>query len=357
MKLPTLVSVWAKDANSLTTASDQVRRRIGRDQFQLVTFDLVVVLGWVVASWNDRGSSKSVPILMGLCLVSAGTGGVLGFLFGLPRFLVGTGTEGQRPANGDKYEDALRMRRFTANSNLEQISDWLTKIIVGLGLINLGRTPKALSRFARFFQPTLSKHGAMLALMLAGANLLVGFLMLYSWTRIPFLHELETAERDLGDDYRGRELRSKEAASQRDKKIFDIGRPNMASTQNVARDFGVEASDNPDDPWKGAFGGNSVKGKYSLSAVVVEAETPDWFYITLTARSSDRSEFELTFLLHPTFGGRTSKVASKGGVVPLVLKGWGAFTVGAIIESVEATVELELDLAMLPGVPALFASK
>ena len=50
-------------------------------------------------------------------------GALLGFLFGVPRALTGA-----------TQEAGLR-----SNTNLEQISDWLTKILVGVGLVEIGR--------------------------------------------------------------------------------------------------------------------------------------------------------------------------------------------------------------------------
>jgi hypothetical protein len=55
-------------------------------------------------------------------------GAFLGFLFGIPRTLQGNTAPGP-----DEIAD------YRPNTNLEQISDWLTKILVGVGLVELGR--------------------------------------------------------------------------------------------------------------------------------------------------------------------------------------------------------------------------
>ena len=55
------------------------------------------------------------------------SGGVLGFLFGVPRLRAATPQGSTAPANAG----------FAPNTNLEQISDWLTKIIVGATLVQL----------------------------------------------------------------------------------------------------------------------------------------------------------------------------------------------------------------------------
>jgi hypothetical protein len=50
------------------------------------------------------------------------SGGLLGFLFGIPR------SQHNNPSAG----------RYAVNTNLEQVSDWLTKILIGAVLIQLG---------------------------------------------------------------------------------------------------------------------------------------------------------------------------------------------------------------------------
>jgi len=60
-------------------------------------------------------------------------GGLLGFLFGVPK------------TRGDNTEDSegTPHTRYRVNTNLEQISDWLTKILVGVGLTQLAKIADA----------------------------------------------------------------------------------------------------------------------------------------------------------------------------------------------------------------------
>jgi hypothetical protein len=106
-------------------------------------------------------------------------GGLIGFLFGVPR----SASDNQSRGNGERYQD---------NSNLEQISDWLTKILVGVGLVQLGRVPHGLSSLASALKPgfggtaTSGSFGLALVLFYAGT----GFLYLYLWSRTGFLLQL-----------------------------------------------------------------------------------------------------------------------------------------------------------------------
>ena len=77
------------------------------------------------------GSSAVLSALgvgLGVAAAATAVGAFLGFLFGIPRTLQGNTTPGP-----DEIAD------YRPNTNLEQISDWLTKILVGVGLVELGR--------------------------------------------------------------------------------------------------------------------------------------------------------------------------------------------------------------------------
>jgi hypothetical protein len=73
-------------------------------------------------------------------------GGFFGFLFGVPRSAVGIAKEDEGK-NGQEVMSTQSVPSVTgsvsANTNLEQISDWLTKILVGATLTQLGNIPGA----------------------------------------------------------------------------------------------------------------------------------------------------------------------------------------------------------------------
>ena len=75
------------------------------------------------------------------------TGGLLGFLFGIPKVADHSATTpvagppgGARPF-------------YMVNTNLEQVSDWLTKIIVGVGLVEAQRLWRAFVALAETLKP------------------------------------------------------------------------------------------------------------------------------------------------------------------------------------------------------------
>jgi hypothetical protein len=111
---------------------------------------------------------------------------LLGFLFGIPRTLSGA-------------QDAKTTISYQVNTNLEQISDWLTKIIVGVGLTQLGNIPHTILNTATHLQtafPTgCDRIGFIVALMIY--SVASGFLMGYVWTRVILAPMFETADKKL----------------------------------------------------------------------------------------------------------------------------------------------------------------
>jgi hypothetical protein len=133
----------------------------------------LVVYATALHSWSVFGYGTAVA---GAGII---TGGLVGFIFGVPR-----SASGNQPGGSvERYQD---------NSNLEQISDWLTKILVGVGLVQLGRAPNGLSHLASAMKPGFggnpSSAGFGLAFVIFYAG--TGFLYLYLWTRTGFLLQL-----------------------------------------------------------------------------------------------------------------------------------------------------------------------
>ena len=128
-------------------------------------------------SWSVFGYGLAVSACAAL------VGGLVGILFGIPRSVEGSGsTKSVTPYRG--------------NTNLEQISDWLTKILVGVGLVQIGRAPAALARLGHAMssgfggRATSVSFGLAIAIFMA----IAGFMYLYLWSRIFLFEDLSSAE-------------------------------------------------------------------------------------------------------------------------------------------------------------------
>ena len=74
-------------------------------------------------------------------------GGLLGFIFSVPKII--SENPPLPPADSIGKRSLLR-RKVEENTNLTQISDWLTKILIGAGLVQLKEAPGFVLKVAKF---------------------------------------------------------------------------------------------------------------------------------------------------------------------------------------------------------------
>jgi hypothetical protein len=129
-------------------------------------------------------TTASIFLLAGAALAA---GILIGFLFGIPR--------ARQQANAQS--DPQSTEGYAVNTNLEQISDWLTKIIVGVGLIQLATFPGKLKALAGYFANAIGPGtiSGSLVLAILGFFAIFGFLIGYLWARIYLTGEFSRAER------------------------------------------------------------------------------------------------------------------------------------------------------------------
>jgi hypothetical protein len=126
-------------------------------------------------------------ITFGTCLLIAGacfvSGAFTGFLFGIPRIINSSYYRNDK----NKSDNVI-----VHNDNLVQISDWLTKIIVGIALTEIYKIPTFLNRIGEKISPTINpahineKSSIIIAIAIVLYFLILGFLAVYFWTRIYF---------------------------------------------------------------------------------------------------------------------------------------------------------------------------
>jgi CheY-like chemotaxis protein len=138
------------------------------------------------------------------------TGGLFGFVFGIPRLL----QDARPPTRSDEAASRSgdRPAPYAGNTSLEQISDWLTKILVGVGLTQLANIPAGLESIGEFVGSGLGglPDAGVFASLLVVFGLLDGFFVSYLWTRL-YLPSL-FAESDLRAVVASAEQRGEERA-------------------------------------------------------------------------------------------------------------------------------------------------
>ena len=133
---------------------------------------LVLVLVVLIVCWKNRDTLKELTFVHILLLILAclSAGGLLGFLFGIPQ----------------AYTDAKGVYR--PSNSLEQIADWLTKIIVGLGLVEFNKIRAKLAELGK----TLSSTAPMIPQLLVVMFSILGLVSAYTSTRL-YYGELVTS--------------------------------------------------------------------------------------------------------------------------------------------------------------------
>lgn len=146
---------------------------LGAAAFALRASNLAEFLSFVATGGMVAGASLLV-------------GGLLGFLFGIPRTLQHDPAESVTAAEAALGDDSDRHVNYRANTNLEQISDWLTKILVGVGLTQINQIPGTFREIGNAVAIGLgnSESSHIFALSAILFFLICGFLFGYLWTRL-----------------------------------------------------------------------------------------------------------------------------------------------------------------------------
>lgn len=292
----------------------------------------------------------------GLLLASASfaSGGLFGFLFGIPK-----------PSPDDK----------STNTSLEQISDWLSKILVGAGLAQLTVLPgwawRVATRLAEGLGGPTGSAGFVLCLAVFLA--IAGFVILYLWSRahLPGIlasalqknQELEAAVEDKQRVLRDTEEQQRTTRNLLDQVTLRLGKEGQRLPIRPVTDpelpIRIPPGRIPDDPWKGQFGESAAAHGCRLSAQVrARLDTDELFDVHLRVESVDEAhplKGSVVFFLHSTFPDDKILVEVREGVAELEITSWGAFTVGAMTYDGQAL--LELDLATLADAPRKFAMR
>jgi hypothetical protein len=333
-------------------------------------------------------------------------GALLGIASFISAFFTGT-LFGMPKRNNIKEGD------YSLNNSLVEISEWLTKIIVGLGLVNLKEIPGYLSSLGEYVRASSKYEGQLVDIYTIGIVVYFGFLGLYigyNYMRLVLSNKYKNADNKLLEkrleiartevkeakneiELKGKELIKIKSENQdinelKNTLIKKVNEPIfsesnfkttiedlMASTETsktkseleqVVDQMKKEANlklkkgliTHHNDPQKGQWNSKSIQNEREIKADVTE-EAKGLFNIKLQIVSTNpennplKKDDIILFALHNTFGDppfRLIKVENDSA--SLTLYAYGSFTVGAFVDY--GTTELEIDLAELPNVSSYF---
>ncbi|NII29798.1 hypothetical protein HB364_32270 [Pseudoflavitalea sp. X16] len=361
------------------------------------------VLVVFITSLNNPGSGLTAfPNLLarigcGILLggASLAAGGFLGFIFGIPSLLQNQNVN-QEKATTFKYND-----------NLVQISDWLTKIIVGVGLTQLNKIPAKVGQLGDHLKESFGGEvwGRNASLFITFYFLLFGFLIIYFWTRTDFTTIMKKTDDDINEVKKENaqikeeikdvkeenelvktEIKQVKAENEQVKDTIitskskeEIDKNEHASdvtslpvlentmpdplkqaladlTIKVKEELAKRPVTDTEDLQKNRWGGVPIKSNKKISAEVVPNSWQDFYDVKITVADTNtgRLETPVAIFIHDTYKYPDNVIyvnPDASGVASLTLIAYEAFTIGALLPD---GTDLELDLNTQPGSPKGF---
>lgn len=193
----------------------EAARRHEVDRIAVILVVVMVIAALCVALVGVGGYLGVVGVLILVGTAAATVGAALGFIFAIPRARdrAELAFAAARADTGDEAgtSSAAQSKAFLqTNSNLVRISDWLTTMLVGVGLTQLNQLHQTLRMFGLFLKEAYGacgKKGCPADVLYAvGPGVLVfgafaGFLFMYLYTRLVLVQLLNNIEQDLqGED-------------------------------------------------------------------------------------------------------------------------------------------------------------
>ncbi len=328
---------WVRNFKDMVLVTKFLGTILGLGMMCLTLYSATVV------GWSLMG-----PFLWSLALTAAGM--MIGFLFGIPTVVQGD-SQGP-PASGEplaEEDDSSQPSRYRqkVNTNLEDISDWLTKILVGAGLVQLSKIAEFLNGLGYTIGRSLGNDEVAHAIAIAMIVLftVMGFLYGFLLTRLYLQGALARADLDVPGELR----RTVNALVTTVAPTVGRRRPRRAADLegNIVSDETWN-----EDPHKGFAKGKSEQNHRRLTAEIQPVSgTGAVNRVHLEVASTSLAHplrGPVTFLLHPTFAENKIEVHPNAkGVASLDILAAGVFTVGATADS--GATKLELNLADVTG--------
>lgn len=166
-------------------------------RFLLILICLVISLFicfCIIALYSYSVSSNSCGVFATLFMVASSSyavGNILGFLFGIPKTV-----QSQTDSASIKKDTT-----YQVNTSLEQISDWLTKMIIGAGLVEMKDIVRVLEDISANIASDIGNTKSQ-SIIIASiiCFMILGFFVTYLSTRLYIANALAAANAELQED-------------------------------------------------------------------------------------------------------------------------------------------------------------
>ncbi len=144
----------------------------------------VLAIG-IYSAAEHSWSVFAVSMVSAICAFALG--GLLGFLFGIPQYL----------AKSEAASDHRDKAGYQPNTNLTQVSDWLTKIIIGVGLVQFNQLAHSIGKLGDSLAPSVGgdPSGKPYSIAVVVGFFIIGFLVGYLYTRLRLQWAFAEADR------------------------------------------------------------------------------------------------------------------------------------------------------------------
>lgn len=165
----------------------------------IISLGAIGVIIYSIQTMNFIDSLKLIGFATMIAGASFLIGGLIGFLFGIPRTrLQDSNEEKANETEAIVPEKGKSDISVKPNTNLEQISDWLTKILVGVGLTQINKIAQALTWIGTELSPGFGgfESSSVLAIATVLYYLLCGFMVGFLWTRLYLSGAFKAADKE-----------------------------------------------------------------------------------------------------------------------------------------------------------------
>lgn len=169
----------------------------------------------IYAGAEGSWSIFALSTLIAACAFALGA--LLGFLFGIPQYF----------ARDSEAPSGAARATYQPNTNLTQVSDWLTKIIIGVGLVQFSQLTDTIGRLGDSLESSLGggSSGKAFGIALVVGFFVIGFLVGYLYTRLRLQWAFAAADRGAFEDVLEGVV---------DKKIEQVGEDDAQALQLVS---------------------------------------------------------------------------------------------------------------------------
>jgi hypothetical protein len=326
-----------------------------------VTALMLGLYGWSVHS----ATLLVAEFLVGTAALA--TGALIGFLFGIPR----------APVEANDPAEPVSSIRYRPSNSLEQVSEWLTKILVGAGLVQLLKLRAALASLGAAVASSfidVPQGAALVSQLVAIVFVVYGFLVSFLWTRIYYSRLQALSDVDTGkalDKALADKQYYESLASGMVSGAIPIAKPPAATEKTLQLEAAETAEWPPpvrekfekftsasvnwnEDTTAKVFGVKTSIDNGKVLEAEFEAELRRAVVIRLRVRSIMKTPLDgpVTFCLHPSFSKPVIEVQPTGDRAETKITAAEWFTVVAILDS--GNTLLALNLKEMPNAPDWF---